>query len=101
VLIGIALAFRRRYIQKPDYLSATNPNQERFMYAMLVWLVVAGYLLEGLRIVGNHFPINEASWSPVGWFLALILSKFNLADPTLAYTYRTIWMLHMLNTMVL
>jgi Fe-S oxidoreductase len=100
VLAGIALAFKRRYIEKPAYLSATRPNQERFMYAMLVWLVVAGYLIEGLRIVGVHFPINEMHWSPVGWVVALVLSKLNFNDMTLAYTYRTLWFLHMVNTMV-
>ena len=99
VLIGIALAYRRRYIQKPTYLSATKPQQERFMYAMLVWLVVAGFLLEGLRIVGMNFPIKEACWSPVGWFIASILGKLHFSDLILANTYRTIWFLHMLNTM--
>lgn len=100
VLAGLALAYKRRYIDKPAYLSATKPNQERFMYAMLVWLVVAGYLIEGLRIVGVNFPINEMRWSPVGWVVALVLSKLNLSDMVLAYTYRTLWFLHMLNTMV-
>jgi len=100
VLAGIAVAYKRRYIDKPAYLVSTKPNQERFMYAMLVWLVVAGYLIEGLRIVGVHFPINEMRWSPVGWTVALVLSKLNLSDTVLAYTYRTLWFLHMLNTMV-
>jgi Fe-S oxidoreductase len=100
VLAGIALAYKRRYIDKPDYLAATKPNQERFMYAMLVWLVVAGYLIEGLRIVGVNFPINEMKWSPIGWAVAVVLSKLNLNDTALAYTYRTLWFLHMLNTMV-
>ena len=99
VLIGLILAYRRRYIQKPAYLKATNPKQELFMYSMLTALVVAGYLIEGLRIVGNHFPINEMHWSPVGWFTALILSKLSLSDMNLAYTYRTLWILHMINTM--
>ena len=99
VLLGLALAYRRRYIQKPAYLKATNPKQELFMYSMLTALVVAGFLIEGLRIVGNHFPINEMHWSPIGWFIALILSKLSLSEMSLAYTYRTLWILHMINTM--
>jgi hypothetical protein len=59
VLVGIALAYYRRYVKRPKYLSATNPKQEMFMYAMLVTLVVVGYLLEGIRIMANNFPEIE------------------------------------------
>lgn len=100
VMLGLALAFRRRYILKPSYLSSTKPKQELFMYRILGALVVIGYLIEGLRIVGNHFPINEMHWSPVGWVVAILLSKLNLSDMALAYSHRTLWFLHMVNTMV-
>jgi Fe-S oxidoreductase len=100
VLLGLGLAYKRRYINRPKYLSATKPNQEKFMYSMLTALVVAGYLIEGLRIVGNNFPINEMHWSPVGWVVALMLAKINLSDMSLAYTYRSLWFFHMVNTMV-
>ena len=100
VLIGLALAYKRRYIDRPSYLSATKPKQELFMYSMLITLVVVGYLIEGLRIVGTNFPINEAHWSPVGWGVALVLSKFGLHDTGLAYTYRSLWFFHMVNTMI-
>ena len=75
VLTGLVLAYKRRYIEKPSYLSSTQPKQELFMYAMLAALVILGYLIEGLRIVGTNFPINEMRWSPVGWVIALVLSK--------------------------
>ncbi|MGZ3789636.1 MAG: heterodisulfide reductase-related iron-sulfur binding cluster [Bacteriovorax sp.] len=100
VLLGLALAYKRRYINRPSFLSATKPKQELWMYSMLAALVVVGYLIEGLRIVGNHFPVNEAHWSPVGWSIALVISKLGLSDMGLAYTHRTLWFLHMVNTMV-
>ncbi|MDD4973376.1 MAG: heterodisulfide reductase-related iron-sulfur binding cluster [Bacteriovorax sp.] len=100
VLLGLALAYKRRYVDRPVYLSATKPKQELYMYSMLVALVVLGYLIEGLRIVGNNFPINEAHWSPVGWSVAVVLSKIGLSDTSVAYTHRTLWFLHMVNTMV-
>lgn len=100
IILGIVLAYRRRYIQKPDYLSATNPNQEKRMYAMLLALVCLGYLIEGIRILGTGMPIGEKTWAPVGWFIATIFKSFNMSDETLALTYRSMWMVHMLNTML-
>lgn len=99
ILVGIALAYHRRYIKKPDYLESTNPNDELKMYVMLILLVVLGYVLEGLRILGNNMPIGEASWSPVGWFLAKVFGAFKLSDSTLALLYRGTWFVHMVNTM--
>lgn len=100
VLIGIFMAFNRRYIKKPAYLEATNPKQEMFMYIMLISLVVAGYFIEGFRILGTGMPHGEASWSPVGWALASIFKSFNLSEPTLATIYRGLWFYHMVNTML-
>lgn len=100
ILVGIGFAYHRRYIKKPAYLEATKPKQELFMYTMLILLVVIGYFIEGLRILGNNMPINESVWSPVGWALASLFGYFNMSDTTLAYSFRTLWFLHMANTMV-
>lgn len=99
ILAGIALAYKRRYIDKPSYLSATKPKQELFMYSMLVALVVIGYLIEGIRILGTGMPAGEAEWAPIGWGLALLFGKIGLSDAVLAFSYRTLWFLHMVNTM--
>ncbi len=99
ILVGIGFAFYRRYLVKPTYLSASKPQQEKFMYAMLVWLVGIGYLLEGLRILGTGMPENESWISPIGWFVASTFKSMNLSPTTLAYAYRTLWGIHMLNTM--
>ena len=100
ILIGLALAFNRRYIKKPAYLEATKPQQEMFMYLMLISLVVIGYIIEGFRILGAGMPIGEASWAPIGWTLATLFKSFNLSDSSLALTYRILWFFHMANTMV-
>lgn len=99
VLLGIILAYYRRYIKKPDFLSATRPNQEYFMYGMLVALVVIGYLLEGIRLIGTGLPEGESTWSPVGWSLAHLLLNFELSEFVWAKTYQVLWLVHMLNTM--
>ncbi len=100
ILLGIAMAFHRRYIKKPDYLEATKPNQEMFMYIVLILLVVIGYFIEGFRILGTGMPAGEATWAPVGWVLAKIFGGFGLSDSSLATTYRGLWFFHMVNTMV-
>ena len=99
VLLGISLAYYRRYIKNPKYLSATKPNQEKFMYAMLVVLVVVGYLLEGIRILGTGMPVGEQLWSPIGFSLGSIFGSFGLSDGSWATMYKGLWLFHMLNTM--
>ena len=106
ILLGLGVAFYRRYIKRPPYLSATKPKQELFMYAMLFLLVVLGLLLESIRIVATGMPESEMLYSPVGWFGAWKLQFFGLAnggdggDGHLTGFYRGVWMIHMINTMV-
>ena len=99
VLVGIALAYYRRYIKNPKYLSATKPNQEKFMYAMLAVLVIVGFALEGIRIMATGFPEIEKTWSPLGFALANIFGSFSLSDDTWRLSYQGLWLFHMLNTM--
>lgn len=99
VLMGLAVAYWRRYMKKPDYLAATKPKQELFMYAMLVVLVVVGYLLEGIRLIGTGMPEAEMTWSPIGWTVAKVLMSLGLSDGAWAVTYQSFWFFHMLNTM--
>jgi Fe-S oxidoreductase len=99
VLLGICLAYYRRYVKNPKFLSATKPGQEKFMYGMLVVLVVVGYLLEGIRILGTGMPAGESCWSPIGFFMGSIFGSFGLSDGTWAGIYKSLWLFHMLNTM--
>ncbi len=99
VLLGIGLAYYRRYVQKKQFLSATRPQQEKFMYAMLIALVVIGYFLEAIRIFVTNMPEGERFWSPVGYTFAAIVGSLGLGQEFLAGAYKTLWLLHMLNTM--
>lgn len=100
LLIGLGMAYYRRYIVKPDYLSSTKPNSELWMYIQLANLVIIGYLIEGLRILGTGMPEGEATWSPVGWAFASGFSILGFSDDSLALVFRGLWMFHMLSTMV-
>ena len=100
ILIGLTMAYKRRYIDKPDYLAATNPNREKWMFLMLFLLVIIGFLMEGMRIVGAGMPEMEAYWSPFGWLIAKGIYSIGLSDIALATTYKWTWLFHMVNTMV-
>ncbi len=100
ILVGIALAYKRRYVDQPNYLASTRPKRELFMYAMLTALVVLGYALEALRIFGTHMPQGEAWWSPIGWVLANAVGLLPFSYEAMGGIYRILWMIHMVNTMV-
>ena len=99
ILVGIALAYRRRYGERPDYLASSHPKGELFMYGMLIVLVLVGLLLEGIRIYGTGMPAGEAFWSPVGWMIAGAVGLLPLSDEAMGASYRFLWMFHMINTM--
>jgi len=99
VLLGIGLAYYRRYVVKKKFLSATKPNQEKFMYAMLIALVIIGYVLEAIRIFVTNMPEGERFWSPIGYSLAGIVGLLSPSQSFLAGTYKSLWLLHMVNTM--
>jgi Fe-S oxidoreductase/nitrate reductase gamma subunit len=99
ILFGVTFAWFRRYVQKPDYLSATKPLREYVLYLMLVILVLTGYALEGIRIWGSGMPIGEKIWSPVGWYCASFLEHGFFRAPTLLLTHQILWMFHTVLTM--
>ena len=99
ILLGLVLAYKRRYIDKPEYLKSTQPNREKFMYAMIFALVILGYALEAMRLVAAGMPSGEALWSPVGWFVASILKMTSPNSESLITTYKIVWLVHMANTM--
>ena len=98
LLIGLGFAYYRRYVKRPDYLSATQPKQELFMYIMLFPLVIVGFLLEGIRILGTGMPAGEKIYAPFGYALAVLFQGFSLSEETWATLYRGLWFFHMANT---
>lgn len=97
MLAGLLFAYKRRYIDKPEYLSATRPKQELFMYGMLLALILLGFLLEGLRIAGTGMNPAEKLWSPFGYMIATIFSGMN--EESIASIFKITWLVHMINTM--
>ncbi len=100
IILGVLVAFYRRYILAPTHLQATNPKREIVMYLMLLNLAIIGLLLEGIRIQQMEMFLGDAIWSPVGFFIATLLNKMALDNLTIATVYRFLWLEHMLSTML-
>ena len=99
ILVGLAMAYYRRYVKKEKKLDSADKFSALFMYAMLTLLIVQGYVIEGVRIMAAGMPEGEASWAPIGWTLAKIFNSFHWSDAVWASAYKWLWLTHMLNTM--
>jgi len=100
IVAGVIMAFCRRYISRPDYLQATNPKREIFMYFMLLNLAVIGLLLEAIRINQTGMMWGDSIWSPVGYFIAALIGPLDGKENIVITIYRVLWMEHMLSTML-
>ncbi|HMO17272.1 MAG TPA: heterodisulfide reductase-related iron-sulfur binding cluster [Oligoflexia bacterium] len=87
-LIGIGLAYKRRYIEKPDKLHSNRGD--RFMLSLLGYLIIQGFLLEGLRI---HATIDP--WAHYS-FVGLMVSKFfwSLSPESTSVLHFIVWWIH-------
>ena len=100
VLLGVLIAFFRRYIQKPKHLEASRPWREITMYLFLINFIVIGFLLEGLRIYGTDLPKFEAIWSPLGNLIAICFSFISLSSSLTSVIHEILWIEHMITTMI-
>lgn len=105
VLIGVAFAAYRRYIQKPDRLD--NKPENAIALALIFIIVFTGFIIEGLRIayftanpeifeeiypaIGPYDP-SWAVWSPGGWLFAKIFS--DVSSEAMLLAHRSLWWFH-------
>lgn len=105
VIVGLGMAIYRRYVMRPARLQnvpTSDPTLENVSYAvarddayvltMLTFIVLSGYLTEGLRIAVTE-P-DWAAWSPVGRLIAA--GFLSLGDPTNQTLHLVVWSLHIL-----
>lgn len=88
LLIGLALAYYRRYVEAPDRLHSGSGDS--IMLGLLVVLCVQGFLLEALRIHATDDP--WAIYSPVGYVLSLLFWDFSEESSRLLHF--VIWWFH-------
>lgn len=87
-IIGILMAVYRRYIVKPDRLD--NNLDDGVSLALILVILVSGFIVEGLRIIGTNDP--WAVWSPVGNFFAAIFA--GLSPDGVAGAFQFFWWTH-------
>ncbi len=89
-LVGISLAYKRRYLDAPDKLHSNFGD--KFMLQLLLWMLVQGFLLEGLRIHATVDPWAHYS------FVGLAVSKFfwALSPEATSYLHFGIWWIHVI-----
>jgi Fe-S oxidoreductase/nitrate reductase gamma subunit len=96
VVLGLGMAIYRRYVTRPsrlqDFPVKSLAKDDAFALIMLSFIVISGYLTEGLRIAVTQ-P-DWAAWSPIG--NAIAAAFLALGDPTNQTLHLIIWSLHAL-----
>jgi Fe-S oxidoreductase/nitrate reductase gamma subunit len=99
ILIGLILAFVRRYIQRPDRLD--NKWDDAIALGLIFFVVLTGFILEGFRIAAasSNAPGELAlpGWESWG-FLGYAFSKAfdNLSASSQLGWYRGLWWFHVI-----
>lgn len=96
VVVGLGLAIYRRYIARPARLQnfpiKTLGRDDAYILIMLSFIVLSGYLTEGLRLAVTQ-P-EWAAWSPIGNLIGMAFLA--TGDPTNQTLHLVIWSLHIL-----
>jgi Fe-S oxidoreductase/nitrate reductase gamma subunit len=72
-LIGIAIAFYRRYIQKLEQLD--RQVEDAIVLGFLFIIVMSGLIVEGLRL--SIASTGTGFWSPIGWLMGIVFRLFD------------------------
>ena len=71
-LIGIFIAFYRRFVQKLEQLD--RQAEDAIVLGLLFLIVLSGLSVEGLRM--SIASAGTGIWSPIGWLIGMVLRIF-------------------------
>ncbi len=98
-LIGIGMAYWRRYVIKPERLNTFADDAVILGYLLL--LVLTGFALEGLRIGATElnadselYAPDHALWSPVGWLFANAFQIIGMSADGMLSAHKGLWWVH-------
>lgn len=95
LIVGLAWAKLRRYVTRVYRVHVKSKPDDVIMLAILGWIAVSGFAIEGLRIAIEGFP-NFERWSFVGYTLGKLFVWGGAGghSATLEASYWTFWGLH-------
>jgi Fe-S oxidoreductase/nitrate reductase gamma subunit len=93
VMLGGLLV--RRYFFAPEGLE--TKNDDAIMHALLLAILVTGFLVEGARIAVTELGTSLSFWSPIGLLVANIIS--GMGEGGLRALHKVIWWSHLLLVM--
>jgi Fe-S oxidoreductase/nitrate reductase gamma subunit len=105
-IIGtLALLLRRWFSKEPqlDYTRAEKPEEgysrakialgdEVFIVGLLL-ILITGFLIQGLRIDGEHFPSFE-QWTWFGWLVGKAFAALGVGSATALAIHGWLWWVH-------
>lgn len=107
-LVALGFMALRRWVRhKPalDYTRAQQPEGgysrrgfergDRLFVGILAFILVTGFLHEGLRIRASNFP-NFEIWSPVGWLIAKTVRSIGIGAGSADTLRLNVWWVHSL-----
>ena len=96
-IVGVGMALYKRFVRRPDRL--INPPVHRYLLddgiilGLFLVILVTGFVVEGLRIVGTDDP--WAAWSPVGNALAGLFRAMGVTGMGLTGSHGFLWWFHL------
>lgn len=72
-LIGIAIAFYRRFIQKLEQLD--RQPEDAIVQGIIFLIILSGLMVEGLRM--SIASAGNGVWSPIGWLIGIVFRVFD------------------------
>ncbi|NPV92249.1 MAG: 4Fe-4S dicluster domain-containing protein [Firmicutes bacterium] len=106
-IVGVLFFIYRRYVTKPDRLNDTK-SEDGWILALLLIILLTGFLIEGLRITGQLMAIsggagvsayalsqfsNEIGAAPVGYFVGKMF--WGIPYETVVIWHRMLWWFHL------
>lgn len=100
LIIGLLLAFYRRYVLKPERLKnlvyPTFPLDSFYLLAILFFIALTGFFVEATRLAATRPPWSV--YSPVGNLLSGLFSSLDAA--TLSRLHFGFWSIHGLSALI-
>ncbi|THB75965.1 MAG: 4Fe-4S dicluster domain-containing protein [Desulfobulbaceae bacterium] len=93
LMLGALLV--RRYVLKPEGLE--TGRDDAIMHGLLFLILISGFVIEGARMAVTEMGEPVAAWSPVGLFVANLLSGAD--EASLRLLHKILWWAHLLMVM--